>query len=434
MGYVLGMDAALEAGLRAGQPVFFVNPGRAPMAAVSGSRPLTLADVEAARDRLERFAPLLAECFPELAPSNGIVESPLLPVPVLARRLHASGLPTHDRVYLKADHALPVAGSVKARGGLHAVLVIVERLALAQGLLAGPDDDYRRLGEPEAREFFAGHTLTVGSTGNLGLSVGIFGRGLGFAVTVHMSAEAKAWKKEKLRGVGATVVEHPGDYAAACAVARETAAGAERLHFIDDENSRELFCGYAVAGLRLPEQLAACRIDVSEQMPLILHLPCGVGGAPGGIAFGARLALGEAALAFFVEPTQAPAVLLGLATGGHAGVSVADYGLTGRTVADGLAVPRPSNLVCRIMETVLDGAHTVTDAAMLDHVAQAWDDEALRLEPSAAVALAGPLAVRRADLPRLAHRPATHILWATGGSLLPDAVFAELLTRAGNVP
>lgn len=428
------MDTLLEAGLRAGTPVFFANPGRAPIDAVAGSLPVTRADIEAARDRLARFAPLLADLFPELESSGGIIESPLLPTPVLARRFQAAGLPAHDRVYLKADHALPVAGSVKARGGLHAVLVVAEGLALAQGLLAGPDDDYRRLGEAAAREFFSGHTLTVGSTGNLGLSIGIFGRGLGFAVTVHMSAEAKAWKKEKLRGVGAVVVEHPGDYAAACAVARQEAAGSERLHFIDDENSLDLFLGYAVAGLRLPEQLDASRIEVSAQTPLLLHLPCGVGGAPGGIAFGTRLALGDAALAFFVEPTQAPAVLLGLASRRHAGVSVAEYGLTGRTVADGLAVPRPSGHVCRIMESVLDGAHTVTDAAMLEYVATAWNDEALRLEPSAAAALAGPLAVRRAGLPALAGRPATHIIWATGGSLLPDSEFAALLARAGQVP
>ncbi|KHK00727.1 D-serine ammonia-lyase [Desulfovibrio sp. TomC] len=428
------MDNALEAALRAGQSVFFTNPGRAPLVTVAGSLAVTRADIEVAGDRLERFAPLLAELFPELAPAGGSVESALVPVPVLERRLHAAGLPAGDRVFLKADHALPVVGSVKARGGLHAVLAVAEALALADGLLSGPRDEYRRLGEPAARDFFAGHTLSVGSTGNLGLSIGVFGRGLGFGVTVHMSAEARAWKKEKLRRVGATVVEHPGDYAAACAVAREEAARSPRRHFIDDENSLDLLLGYAVAGLRLPDQLAACRIAVSPEHPLCLHLPCGVGGAPGGIALGARLVLGDAAQAYFVEPTQAPALLLGLATGRHGGVSAAVYGLTGRTVADGLAVSRPSELVCRLMASVLDGAHTVSDAALLGHVAEAWNDEALRLEPSAAAALAGPLAVRRANLPALAGRAATHICWATGGSLLPDAEFAALLARAGTRP
>ena len=425
------MDAALLAGLRAGNPVFFANPGRRPIAAVRDALPVSLADIEAARDRLARFAPLLARLFPELLPARGVVESKILAVPGIARRLREAGLPPADRVFLAADHALPVVGSVKARGGLHAVLCVAEGLALAHGLLAGPGDDTRRLAEPAARAFFAGHTLSVGSTGNLGLSIGVFGRGLGFAVTVHMSAEAKAWKKERLRAAGAEVVEHAGDYAAACAVARAQAAGNDRLHFIDDENSVALFTGYGVAGLNLPAKLEAAGIVVSPETPLCLHLPCGVGGAPGGIALGARLALGDAALCFTVEPTKAPAVLLGLATGRHAGIDARELGLAGPTVADGLAVTRPSALACACLEHVLDGALTVTDARMLGLVGEAHAADGLRLEPSAAAALAGPLAVRRAALPALADRPATHLLWATGGSLLPDAVFTELLILAG---
>jgi D-serine dehydratase len=425
------MDAALLAGLRAGNPVFFPNPGRLPMAVARDALPVSLADIEAARDRLARFAPLLARLFPELLPARGVVESKILAVPGIARRLREAGLPPGDRVFLAADHDLPVVGSVKARGGLHAVLCVAEGLALAHGLLAGPGDDTRRLAEPAARAFFAGHTLSVGSTGNLGLSIGVFGRGLGFAVTVHMSAEAKAWKKERLRAAGAEVVEHAGDYAAACAVARTQAAGNDRLHFIDDENSVALFTGYGVAGLNLPAKLEAAGIVVSPETPLCLHLPCGVGGAPGGIALGARLALGDAALCFTVEPTKAPAVLLGLATGRHAGIDARELGLAGPTVADGLAVTRPSALACACLEPVLDGALTVTDARMLGLVGEAHAADGLRLEPSAAAALAGPLAVRRAALPALADRPATHLLWATGGSLLPDAVFTELLILAG---
>jgi D-serine dehydratase len=337
-------------------------------------------------------------------------------------------------VLLKADHALPVAGSVKARGGFHAVLAVAERLALAEGLLRGPDDDYRRLAESQARAVFAGHTLSVGSTGNLGLSIGLMGRPLGFAVTVHMSAEARAWKKERLRSLGVTVVQHAGDYTAACAVARDEAAGSPTTHFIDDENSLDLFLGYAVAGLRLPARLAARAVVVSPDRPLCLHLPCGVGGAPGGIALGSRLVLGDVALSFFIEPTQAPCMLLGLASGRHADACVADIGLTGRTLADGLAVGRPSRFVGKLMEPVVDGICTVDDATMARYAVLAWREAGLRLEPSAAAALAGPLMVRAAGLPRLAGRPVTHVVWATGGSLLPDEDFAAVLAAGGADP
>jgi D-serine dehydratase len=428
---VPGLDAATEARLRRESPFLWINPGRRPLAEVRDALAVTRADITAAADRLARFAPLLAGLFPELAPTGGVIESALLPAPAFAARLRRRGLPAGDAVCVKADHALPVAGSVKARGGVHAVLCVAERLALAAGLLAGPGDDHRALADGPARALFAGHTLSVGSTGNLGLSIGLLGRALGFGVTVHMSAEARAWKKEKLRSLGATVVEHQGDYTAACSVARAEAAASADTHFIDDENSLDLFLGYAVAGLRLPGQLAALGIAATPKRPLCLHLPCGVGGAPGGIALGARLALGDGALAFFAEPTKAPSMLLGLASGRHDAASVADLGLSGRTLADGLAVVRPSRFVGRLMEPVVDGVFTVTDAAMAASVAALWRDEGLRLEPSAAAAAAGPTLVRAADLPRLAGRDATHILWATGGSMLPEADFAAVLALAG---
>jgi D-serine dehydratase len=422
------MDAATEISLRAARPFFWKNPKRQSIATLRETLAVSLADIETASARLSRFAPLLVRLFPELAPAGGRIESELLPVPTFAARLHRQGLPDADRVFLKADHALPVAGSVKARGGFHAVLTVAERLALDAGLVFGPDDNYGRLGEPAARAFFSGHTLSVGSTGNLGLSIGMMGRALGFAVTVHMSAEARPWKKEKLRSVGATVVEHAGDYTAACTVARAAAAISPATHFIDDENSLDLFLGYAVAGLRLPAQLETLGIMVSPEHPLCLHLPCGVGGAPGGIALGARLAFGDAALAFFAEPVQAPCMLLGLASGRHDGITVTDIGLTGRTLADGLAVGRPSRFVGRLMEPVVDGVFTATDETLTRFVAALWHDEGLRLEPAAAAAAAGPCLVREAAVPRLAGRSATHILWATGGNMLPEADFNALLS------
>lgn len=419
---------AVAAALRAQEPVFWANPHRAPLDTAREHLSVGLDDIRAAEDRLARFAPLLAALFPEaLAASGGRIESDLLPLGAWA----AAGLPPGDAVWLKADHRLPVAGSVKARGGFHAVLCVAERLALAAGFLADPTADTLALAGPEARAFFAGHTLSVGSTGNLGLSIGILGRALGFGVTVHMSAEAKAWKKAKLRQAGATVVEHAGDYAAACAKARQEAAGAATIHFIDDENSLDLFLGYAVAGLRLPGQLAARGITVSPEHPLCLHLPCGVGGAPGGIALGARLALGDPALAVFVEPARAPCMLWGLACGRHDEAHIRELGLAGDTLADGLAVPRPSRFVGRLMEPVVDGLATIAEADLPRLVARAWCEAGLRLEPSAAAALACPAMARAAGLAGLAGKPATHIVWATGGGMLPEEDFAAVLALAG---
>ena len=77
---------------------------------------ITINDVLAAEQRLARFAPLLEKLFPELEKSNGIVESPVVTLPA---DVVAKGAGSYGHVWVKADHQLAVAGSVKARGGFH---------------------------------------------------------------------------------------------------------------------------------------------------------------------------------------------------------------------------------------------------------------------------------------------------------------------------
>jgi D-serine dehydratase len=239
--------------------------------------PNAVESIQAAAARLDRHSNLLTLLFPELAACGGTVESPLVAIPHIRTVMAGSG-----NWLIKADHGLPIAGSIKARGGIYEVLLHAEQLALDNGLIT-PDANGILLNAPAARALFAAHTIAVGSTGNLGLGVGIIAAALGFRTVVHMAAAAKDWKKAQLRRHGVTVVEHTGDYAQAVAAGREQASHDPTIYFVDDENSANLFVGYAVAALRLRAQLAAAGIAVDAQHPLFVYLPCGVGGAPGGI-------------------------------------------------------------------------------------------------------------------------------------------------------
>src|SRR5206468_2534899 len=145
----------------------------------------------------------------------------------------------------KADHALPITGSIKARGGVYEVLAHAEEIAIASELI-GKDAAYVRLAEADAKRTFAARNIVVGSTGNLGFSVGVMARALGFRAEVHVSSDAKPWKKDRLRKAGVTVVEHASDYSNAVAAARRSAAAAADSYFVDDEDSVRLFLGYAV--------------------------------------------------------------------------------------------------------------------------------------------------------------------------------------------
>ncbi|EHN8831788.1 D-serine ammonia-lyase [Enterobacter hormaechei] len=383
---------------------------------------LTRADVDDAHARLQRFAPYLAKAFPETAASNGLIESELVAIPAMKTRLEQeSGATIPGTLLLKKDSHLPISGSIKARGGIYEVLTHAEKLALEAGLLR-LEDDYSILLEPRFKAFFSQYSIAVGSTGNLGLSIGIMSARIGFKVTVHMSSDAREWKKAKLRSHGVIVVEYEQDYGVAVEQGRKAAESDPNCFFIDDENSRTLFLGYAVAGERLKAQFAEQGRVVDADHPLHVYLPCGVGGGPGGVAFGLKLAFGDNVHCFFAEPTHSPCMLLGVYTGLHDEIAVQDLGIDNVTAADGLAVGRASGFVGRAMERLLDGFYTLSDQSMYDLLGWLAQEEGIRLEPSALAGMAGPLRVQ-------ADANTTHLVWATGGGMVPEDEMAKYLAK-----
>jgi D-serine dehydratase len=411
-------------------PFLWLNERWQPLRTARATSTLNLSDVHDAERRWHQFAGLLAEIFPELASSGGIIESPLFGADVLQKTLmgqdHRGG-----RWFIKGDHALPVAGSIKARGGIYEVLLHAESLALREGLLR-PNEDRRVLASAKARKVFARRDVAVGSTGNLGLSIGLMAVALGFHAAVHMSFDAKEWKKARLRARGVEVIEHEGDFSAAVAAGREKARRNPNAYFVDDENSEHLFLGYSVAAIRLQQQLMTRGVKVDAEHPLFVYLPCGVGGAPGGITFGLRHLFGDHVHCFFAEPTASPCMLIRLASSDNQPISVLELGLDNRTEADGLAVGRASDFVAPLMQPLVSGIFTVSDEDLLADLYVLERTEGLCIEPSAAAGLRGPRWLLESEAGRrylIVHglsecmEEATHILWTTGGAFVPDAEY-----------
>ena len=186
-----------------GKEVVWINENLEKTADAMAKINITMADIDDAEARLARFAPFLMKAFPETIPTNGLIESPLTYIPNMQKKLeqeYDTAIP--GKMFLKQDSHLAISGSVKARGGIYEVLKHAEDLALEHGMVK-ETDDYSVFASPEFKEFFSKFKIQVGSTGNLGMSIGIMSAALGFHVIVHMSADAKQWKKDLLRQRGA---------------------------------------------------------------------------------------------------------------------------------------------------------------------------------------------------------------------------------------
>ena len=418
----------------AAEEVLWVNPKLQPAKEGLTKTELGMADIADAAARLDRFAPFIQACFPETAPRKGLIESPLTAIPNMKALLEERfGAVIPGKLLLKQDSHLAIAGSVKARGGIYEVLKHTEELAMEAGLLK-ETDDYAKLASPEMREFFSKYTVQVGSTGNLGLSIGIASAAVGYKVIVHMSVDAKQWKKDLLRSHGVQVIEYEADYGEAVKQGRAQSDADPMSYFVDDENSKNLFLGYAVAALRLQDQLREQGITVDAEHPLFVTIPCGVGGAPGGVTFGLKQVFGDNVHVLFSEPTQCPSMLVGMATGLHSKVCVQDVGLTGMTEADGLACARPSGFVGGVMEPLLSGEVTIEDRKLYMFMRALLESENIFLEPSACASFQGPVEWLKHNegkaycenhgltAEKLAN--SAHISWATGGALVPADIRA----------
>ncbi|MFL2097991.1 D-serine ammonia-lyase [Marinilactibacillus psychrotolerans] len=416
--------------IASGLEVFWENPCYLPAEEANRYTKYSMKDIEDAEERLQRFAPYIKIAFPETEESNGIIESEIIEITAMKKWLNEiNDKNVEGNLWLKRDDMLPISGTIKARGAIYEVLKHAETIALEQGLLKSIEEDYSVFSSKEFRDFFATRHIAVGTTGNLGISVGRMASKLGFNVTVHMSVEAKQWKKDYLRSKGVKVIEHKTNFSKAVEQGRAESNANPNSYFVDDEHSEELFLGYTVGGYRMKKQLEDKGIIVDENHPLFVYLPCGIGGSPSGITFGLKQAFGDNVHCIFAEPTKMPSMLLGLESKLYDEISVEEIGLGGITVADGLAVPRTSGLVAKLMHNYFSAGYSLKDETFRRILWNLYDKESVFLEPAAVAGLAGPHKLleskegqsylKKNNLKNKLHQ-ATHIAWATGGSMVPD--------------
>lgn len=103
---------------------------------------------------------------------------------------------------------------------------------------------------------------------------------------------------------------------------------------------------------------------------------------------------------------------------------------------------RPSGLVCSVAKHLVSGEFTIADGRLYDDLRALYEAEDIFIEPSACAAFAGFRGLRtysdaRAYLDEhdLAGKmaDAAHVLWATGGRLVPERTRRNICTNACNI-
>ena len=245
-------------------------------------------------------------------------------------------------VQLKAE-ALQRTGAFKIRGAVNKVATL---------------DDAER-----------GAGVVAASAGNHGQAVAWAARHAGIPATVYMPEDAPMAKVEATVNYGANV-ELSGESfeeALAAAVERAEATGATFVHAFEDER---VIAGQGTIGL-----------EIAEQLPDLDTLVVPVGG--GGLASGIALALRELKPDLRIVGVQAAACAPYAGSTEH-----------GFTIADGIAVKKPSDLTGSILREMLADIVTVTDEEISEAIVLLLERAKLVVEGAGAASLAAVLAGR----------------------------------------
>jgi len=232
---------------------------------------------------------------------------------------------TGSRVILKTEN-LQRTGSFKIRGAT------AKLAALGEGAWPG---------------------IVVASAGNHAQAAAFAARSAGVPCEVYMPAEASISKADATIGYGASV-HLEGDSLDDCVVLAEARALATGLHFVHPFDDPAIVAGQGTIGLELVE-------DIDDLAMVIV--PLGGGGLVSGIA----CAIDALAPQVQVVAVQAAVCAPFLASHEVAGPTAVTGG---STLADGIAVKRPSGITLGLIERHVDeivavGENDIADAIVM---------------------------------------------------------------------
>jgi threonine dehydratase len=289
---------------------------------------------------------------------------------------------TGAHVYCKLDY-LQRTGSFKERGARNALLQLSE--------------EERRRG------------VIAASAGNHAQGIAYHGGLLGIPTTVVMPTFAPLIKVTNCRHLGARVLLHGEDIAAARAHA-EAVAASEGLAFIHPYDNAHVIAGQGTMALEILEQTP----DIDAVV-----IPVGGGGLISGM--GTVLdALRPDVQVIGVEAERAACLEAALAAGEPTSVAVAP------TLADGLAVAEVGRLPFGIIRNVVDRVVTVDEASIALAILRLIELEKSVVEGAGATPLAAFLAGK---LPELAGKRVVLVL--SGGNI--DLTILDRVIETGLV-
>lgn len=300
----------------------------------------------------------------QLEAARELLRTHFAPTRLVAARPGAAG----GDLFLKLESELPT-GSFKVRGAIYALSINIRNRAIGEVIAA--------------------------STGNHGAAVAYAGRLMKIPVTIFLPDRPNRTKAQRIRELGARVVEAGADLSAAIDAAYDHArrTGAFFLHDAADPD--------------VPVGAGTIGLEIVDELPQVetIYVPMGDTALIRGVAAAAKHLKPGIRIVGAVA-REAPAYYLSFQQGAAVETATAD------TIADGLAVRRALQPNVDEVRALVDEVRLVSEQEMLATIGLLDRRDGIIAEPAAAAATAAYL-----------QQPAamgTSVALVTGCNIAPD--------------